>query len=446
MLILVSRLLLMAAVWRVAEGKMPVPYNSEGECHDKSSEYYERTVRLCCSKCKPGTHLTVTCTSSSDTICEPCQDGHYLENVNYSPNCFSCPKCKDVKGLMYGKECSADTKAVCVCKPGMFCFRNFGKECEECKTYRSCKPGEYVLKKGSPTSDVKCARCPPGTFSNHSNSEQCKPHTECESGSVLRLGDSTTDKLCKMTPTIATTTKAPLWSTRKHVPSNVPSSAIMSETQETQGMITTTTIITTSLLPLSSTNPSLTAKASASGAFNQNDMIFYTVISVTVLVVLILLVLAAGIYILRKRKGLRKVPITDINKVEQDTSASGTPDCQHLLSIEKGQKEPSMTSSDSQSQHGSSHSSTDWLERTSQEEYIPEQPSISSPMVNVSITATFQLNQTTAALSNPLSTPAWTPHVEAPVPLSQEEVCISCQQEDGKEALRSVQESGLCVI
>lgn len=135
--------------------------------------------------------------------------------------------------------------------------------------------------------------------------------------------------------------------------------------------------------------------------------------------------------------------------VQQDASVSDTPDYQCLLLVDRCQKEPSMTSSDSQSQPDSSHSSADWLERTSQEESIPEQPSVSSPMVNLSITATFncQLNPTTASCcSIPLNTSARTPHVEAPVPLSQEEVCISCQQEDGKEALQSVQESEPCVF
>ncbi len=141
-------------------------------------------------------------------------------------------------------------------------------------------------------------------------------------------------------------------------------------------------------------------------------------------------------------------PISCSLQLEQDTSASDTPDSQHLLPVHRCQTEPSMTSSDSQSQPDSSHSSADWLERTSQDESIPEQPSVSSPMVNLSITATFncQLNPTSTSCSIPLNTSARTPHVESPVPLSQEEVCISCQQEDGKEALQSVQESSPCVF
>uniref|UniRef100_A0A672QSI3 Tumor necrosis factor receptor superfamily, member 1B n=1 Tax=Sinocyclocheilus grahami TaxID=75366 RepID=A0A672QSI3_SINGR len=343
------------------------------------------------------THQAVMCTSNSDTICEPCQDGQYSENMNHFSNCFSCPKCKDVKGLMYGTNCSADTKAVCVCKPGMLCSkRNFNKECEECRKYRSCKPGEYVIKEGSISSDVKCMPCPSGMFSNRSNTDRCKPHTQCEGRSVLRSGNSTVDTLCEMIPpSTATTTKAPLQSAPK--PTRPKPSNFRGQTQEMQRMNTTTT---SSLAPSS--------RAISSTPVGQDDMIYFT---------------------------------------EQDASASSTPDYQRLLPVDRCQKEPSMTSSDSQSQPDSSHSSADWLERTSQES-IPEPPSVSSPMVNLSITATFncQLNPTAASCSIPLNTSAQTPHVEAPVPLSQEEVCISCQQEDGKEALRSVQESSPCAF
>uniref|UniRef100_A0A8C2II42 Tumor necrosis factor receptor superfamily, member 1B n=1 Tax=Cyprinus carpio TaxID=7962 RepID=A0A8C2II42_CYPCA len=362
------------------------PYRSDGSC-DTAFEYYAKDLGLCCSRCKPGTHLSDICTSTSDTICGPCQDGQYSENMNHFPNCFSCPKCKDVKGLMYHTKCSADTKAVCVCKPGMICSkRNFNNECEECRKYRSCKPGEYVIKEGSTSSDVRCRSCPPGTFSNRSNTEQCKPHTQCEGRSVLRPGDSTVDTLCEMKPPSTaqtTTTKAPLQSSPKPTHPIEPRN-LRGEIQEMQPMNTTTLSLAPSSRVTSST-------------------------------------------------------------VERDASVSSTPDHQRLLPVDRCQKEPSMTSSDSQSQPDSSQSSADWLERTSQES-IPEQPSVSSPMVNLSITFNCQVNPTTASCSIPLNTSARTPHVEAPVPLSQEEVCISCQQEDGKEALRSVQESGLCVF
>ncbi|XP_043107387.1 tumor necrosis factor receptor superfamily member 1B [Puntigrus tetrazona] len=439
MLINISRLLFMAAVWRVAEGKTPLPYGSDGKCNNASSEYYVKKLKLCCSKCNPGTHLKYECTTNSDTVCNPCQDGHYSENHNHFPNCFSCQNCKEVKGLIYGTNCSANTKAVCVCaEPGMFCSNlNFNNECEECKKYKSCKPGQYVSKKGTPRSDFRCTSCPPGHFSDHINAEQCKPHTQCEGRSVLRLGESTTDTLCEKTPppsttTTTTTTTTTFTSSPKDPQSKPPGKLWSPKETESVNMTTTTSLPSTSTALRNSPTP-------------VSFLNYYIVISCVLVLLTSAMVIIA--YRLRKRKGLQKVPITDDNKQKQDASVSETPDYQRLLPSERCLKEPSMTSSDSQSQPDSSHSSADWLERTSQEESIPEQLSVSSPF-NLSITATFncQLNPTAASCSIPLNTSARTSHVEAPVPLSQEEVCVSCQQEDGKEALQSVQESGLCVF
>ncbi|XP_067243858.1 tumor necrosis factor receptor superfamily member 1B isoform X2 [Chanodichthys erythropterus] len=451
MLILISRLILMTAVWRVAEGKVtskficvadkhnaPLPYSSDGTCNDLTSEYYFKDLQICCSKCKPGTRQHVQCTRNSDTVCEACRQGQYSENYNHFKNCFSCPQCKDEKGLAYGTKCSADTKSVCVCKPGMFCSKTgFLSECEECRKYKSCKPGEYTARKGTPNYDVKCEKCPSGTFSNHINAESCQPHTQCEGGSVLRQGSSTADTLCDVTP-------PPLTKTTEHPhPHLTKPSSFWGQTVQPMNATTTP-----SLLPSSS----MTAiKTTNSSDTDTPTVMYFTVIVCGVLVLLTLMLTLMVIACkLQKRKGIKKVPVAGGKKIVQDSSENGPLDHQCLLHADKCQKEPSMTSSDSQSQPDSSqsHSSGDWLERASQEESLPEQPSVSSPLVNLSITATFncQVNPTTASCSIPLNPSALTPHVEAPVPLSQEEVCISCQQEDGKEALRSVQESSPCAF
>ncbi|XP_016373828.1 tumor necrosis factor receptor superfamily member 3-like [Sinocyclocheilus rhinocerous] len=277
MLILISRFLFMAAVWRVAEGKTPPPYRSSGPCNT-AFEYYAKNLGLCCSRCKPGTHLAVMCTSISDTICEPCQDGQYSENVNHFSNCFSCPKCKGVKGLMYGTNCSADTKAVCVCKPGMLCSkRNFNKECEECRKYRSCKPGEYVIKEGK----------------RQNNLATVHKHLE-----------------------------APLQSSPKPTRPKEPSN-LRGQTQEMKRMNTTTT---SSLAPSS--------RAISSTPVGQDDMIYFLVVVVGIVLVLLILAVMVITCKLRKRKaGLQKVPVTDGNKLEQDASASSTPDYQRLLPV-----------------------------------------------------------------------------------------------------------------
>ncbi|XP_048028009.1 tumor necrosis factor receptor superfamily member 1B isoform X2 [Megalobrama amblycephala] len=444
MLILISRLILMTAVWRVAEGKASLPYSSEGKCNDLTSEYYAKDLQICCSKCKPGTRQHVQCTRNSDTVCEPCQQGQYSENYNHFKNCFSCPQCKDEKGLAYGTKCSADTKSVCVCKPGMFCSKiGFLSECEECRKYKSCKPGEYTARKGTPKNDVKCEKCQSGTFSNHINAESCQPHTQCEGGSVLRQGSSTADTLCDVTPPpLTNTTEVSLQSSPKHPhPRLTKPSSFRSLTAQPMNATTTP-----SLLPSSS----MTAIKTTNSSDTDTPTLIYCTVIVCGVLVLLALTLMVITCKLRKRKGIKKVPVAGGNKLVQDASENGILDHQCLLHADKCQKEPSMTSSDSQSQPDSSqsHSSGDWLERASQEESLPEQPSVSSPLVNLSITATFncQVNPTTASCSIPLNPSALTPHVEAPVPLSQEEVCISCQQEDGKEALQSVQESSPCAF
>ncbi|XDV51241.1 hypothetical protein PO909_020160 [Leuciscus waleckii] len=444
MLILISRLLFMTAVWCVAEGKAPLPYSSNGVCDNTTTEYYIKNLNICCSKCKPGTRLDKQCTVNSNTICAPCQAGQYSERFNHFPNCFSCQRCKAEKGLDYHKNCTADSQTVCICKPGWTCEGTLS-ECDQCKKYRICKPGEYIFSKGSPKADVKCKVCPTGKFSNHSNAEFCQPHTQCYSGSVLRPGDSKADTHCDMTPPASTTTEVShqISSIHPH-PREINSSPSLEE--KLPGMNTTTT---PSLLPSSSMTPSTPENQTTIGPKpDTSSLIYYTVIVCGVLVLLVLLTLAVmGITcMLRKRKGEHKVPIPGVKKLEQDPSKNNIPDCQLLLTADKCQKEPSMSSSDSQSQPDSSqsHISGDWLERTSQEEL----PSVSSPLVNLSITATFncQVNPATASCSIPMNTSALTPRAEAPVPLSQEEVCVSCQQEDGKEALQSVQECGPCTF
>ncbi|XP_056324374.1 tumor necrosis factor receptor superfamily member 1B isoform X2 [Danio aesculapii] len=437
MLILIARLLLlfMTVVWLMAEGKAPPPYRPEGKlCNNATSEYYMKKLGLCCSKCKPGTRLTVACSISSDTICEPCAGGLYSESMNHYPNCFKCPTCKEEKGLMYGTNCSADTKAVCVCKPGMYCSKyGLSSECEECKKHKSCKPGEGAERKGSPTTDVKCAPCPIGTFSDRSGSEPCRPHTQCEGSAVLRVGNSTDDTVCKMKP-LEGTSKVHMQTSSKPKPTGTP---------EMWPMNTDSTSTVTVLSSDVKHSRAATTNTQETPRNPQPDYMIIICITGAVVLVLLILVMTVVTCKIRERKGLTKVPITDTNTVEQDPSQSSTPDHQHLLHVDRTQTEPSMSSSDSQSQPdcSQSHSSSEWLERSSQDEC----PSVSSPVLNLSITATFncQLNPAAASCSIPINPSTLMPHAEAPVPLSQEEVCIStCQQEDGKEALQSVQESG----
>ncbi|XP_051529486.1 tumor necrosis factor receptor superfamily member 1B-like isoform X2 [Myxocyprinus asiaticus] len=449
MILSIRIIIFLAALWLLSEGKTSLPYKSDGDCINSTSEYFNKLLRICCSKCKPGTRQHVECTTESDTICAPCEDGQYSDNMNHFGNCFSCKKCYDNKGLKYTTKCSADTKSVCECKHGMFCYRHdFNGECEECRKFKSCKPGEGVIKNGTSKSNVKCAPCSKGTFSNRTNTEPCKPHTRCVGSSVLISGTSTTDTKCDTTP--STTTKVPPQISPNGFldnPQQLKPRGIQSFTQPMNptftpslpvlsGVAASTTRISSNLVSVRPTsNP------------EQYTMTIIYVITGSMLGLLMLTVIVI-ICRFRNRKGVKKAVIIENNKQEQGSLANCRPDCQFLLPVDGCQKEPSVTSLDSQSQPDSnqSHSSNDWLEGASQEETLPEQPSVSSPLVNLSITATFNCQMTPTCCSIPLSPATLIPKAEAPVRLSQEEVCISCQQEDGKEALQSVQESGSCVF
>ncbi|XP_051966906.1 tumor necrosis factor receptor superfamily member 1B-like isoform X4 [Xyrauchen texanus] len=399
-MILSMRLLIfLAALWRVSEGKTSLPYKSTGSCINSTSEYFNKLLRMCCSKCKPGNRQFKECTSELDTVCEPCPDGQYSENMNHYGNCFSCNKCD-----------------------------------------------------GTAISNVKCAPCLGRTFSDHTNTEPCKPHTQCAGGSVLTPGTSTTDTKCKMMP--SATTKVPLQTSPEGVPKDPPQvkpTGLHSFTQETQPMnMTVTTSLPASNRVMTSTittlsNPNSVRANSVHESLTMNT-IYCIVITVAMLVLLTLTVMLITCRF-RYRKGIVagivKAEIVEDKKQEQGLLVNCTPDCPLLLPTNGCQKEPSMTSSESHSQPDSSqsHISSDWIEHASQEETLPEQPSVSSPLVNLSITATFNCQMNPACCSIPLTPAMLTPKGEAPVQLSHEEVCISCQQEDGKEALQSVQES-----
>ncbi|KAI7794852.1 tumor necrosis factor receptor superfamily member 1B [Triplophysa rosa] len=439
-MILSLRFLFLAAVCRVTVMKISPPYKSDGQCNNSTFEFYNKDARMCCSRCKPGTRLGAPCTSVQDTVCLPCTDGQYSQNTNHYINCFSCKKCSSSKELMYARHCAADTNAVCVCKPASFCVRHAStptSECTECKRYKSCKPGEGVIKNGTATANVQCGPCSEGTFSSQSDTEPCKPHTQCDGGLVLHPGNSIADTRCGTKPSTA------MFSTSE-MPKNHPPREIQSETQ-------TAAYITTCLPTLASVTSST---AENRNFIESNDPYPMNFIYIGIVVGFLLVVLTVIVMVitckLRNRRGLVMDAKTDSKEPNPSSPASVAPEHQCLLPGNSCQKEPSMTSSDSQSQPDSSqsHSSGDWLERTSQEESLHEQHSISSPLVNLSITATINchLNPATASCSIPVSPSTLAPQADISVPLSQEEVSISCQQEDGKEALQSVQESGLCVF
>ncbi|XP_054473389.1 tumor necrosis factor receptor superfamily member 1B [Anoplopoma fimbria] len=177
----------------------PYQADSDGNCLNSTSEYRSLDdSNLCCKKCSPGQRLSTKCNETMETVCEPCPAGQYMDSWNYAWNCFSCAKCKPTKGLQEAQSCSSTARSRCVCQPGKYCNMEFDDPfCSACIKYKLCRHGFGVSVPGKGNADVKCERCPSGTYSNTvSSTDPCQPHTICHKRVVVKNGTTTSDTVC----------------------------------------------------------------------------------------------------------------------------------------------------------------------------------------------------------------------------------------------------------
>ncbi|TKC51024.1 hypothetical protein EI555_003169 [Monodon monoceros] len=138
-----------------------IPYVPEPGSSCRLQEYYNTKVQMCCSKCPPDQLETQACTAKQNRIC--------------------------------------------TCKPGWYCTLGRQEGCRLCVPLRKCGPGFGVAKPGTATSNVACAPCAPGTFSDTTSStDTCRPHRICSS--VAIRGTSEMDAVCtSVLPTLKVT-------------------------------------------------------------------------------------------------------------------------------------------------------------------------------------------------------------------------------------------------
>ncbi|XP_059572910.1 tumor necrosis factor receptor superfamily member 1B [Alligator mississippiensis] len=207
------RWLVLAALLRLAEQKYSLPYTPDelDTCKDPSTEYYEETIKKCCSKCHPGYHMDQICSTTLDTQCKRCGVNTYTEIWNRAPRCFGCsPACKNGTGLVQTRECTPTQDRACTCSANMYCSTKLHqKSCKHCKRHKKCQKGYGVSKPGTDTKDTICTPCPPGSFSDEeSYTAPCRPHTVCKFVSIP--GSFTSDTVCSDLPIgdLSTTIKA----------------------------------------------------------------------------------------------------------------------------------------------------------------------------------------------------------------------------------------------
>ncbi|KAI5093275.1 tumor necrosis factor receptor superfamily, member 1B precursor [Silurus meridionalis] len=393
-----------------------LPYEASDKCKNSTTEYLNEAH--CCSKCRPGTRMATLCTSNTDTVCEPCPDGMYSDNMNYYPNCFLCAKCPEEKGMKYAKQCSKESNAVCVCKPGWYCVSQEEPDnsCSTCEKHRMCGPGKGAKSPGTSTENVRCINCPPETFSNETSFRKCQPHTRCElqGRRTLVSGTTKTDTVCGPVEIVIPKT------VKNHPPITTMSTPTAPSKQPfTKPSIVVPPYTLTSSFPVLSSHQPQDEK--------------FTAIWIGLPVAGLLVVLLTLTLCIRHRKGK---PVVHAGAEEGHCCNShiSNPAENHGLLADSSSDPSTASSSDSQSQGTG----------VSQDCLHAEHSTVSSPVVNLSFTATIncQVNPTTGSCSIPISPCVHS--LEPEFPLSQEEeLSVSCEQEDSKDAIQSVQESGM---
>ncbi|XP_059817373.1 uncharacterized protein LOC132388966 [Hypanus sabinus] len=134
----------------------------------------------CCSKCQKGFYQVEECSNTKDTKCQACEPGEYMDHLNFMSNCLRCAECETRSNLIKNASCTATHNTVCQCKGGHYCLHEEQGKCQRCKRISQCGSGNGVIRNATHKSDIHCAPCPPGTFSNVTDSwSPCQNHTVC---------------------------------------------------------------------------------------------------------------------------------------------------------------------------------------------------------------------------------------------------------------------------
>ncbi|XP_066534108.1 tumor necrosis factor receptor superfamily member 21 isoform X2 [Hoplias malabaricus] len=178
--------------------------------------------QLVCDKCPAGTYVLTHCTETSVRECSRCPEETFTRGENGVQQCHRCQKPCQIP-LVEKTPCTATSDRTCTCPAGTFLQEG------ECRSYYLCPPGWGVRKPGTETEDVRCRKCPKGTFSSvASNTQRCRAHTDCRAQGLLLIlkGNDTKDSVCGPAPTGPASATLSIHSTTdsaQRVPTEAPS-------------------------------------------------------------------------------------------------------------------------------------------------------------------------------------------------------------------------------
>lgn len=306
-----------------------MPYTLEPGSACQARDYYDKRAQMCCNMCPPGYHVLSFCTKTSNTVCSPCEDSTYTQVWNWVRECLSCgSRCSSDQ--METQACSQTQNRICTCRPGWYCMLKRQEGCRLCLPLSKCSPGSGVARPATPTSDVACAPCAPGTFSDTTSStDTCRPHRSCSS--VAIPGNASMDAVCaSVLPTPRVAPGLPLLTQ--------PVSTRSQRVESTSGPGTTP-----STAVLSPTVPSSPIKGLTTGDIS---LPIGLIVGVTVLGLLIIGLVNCVIMTRKKKKpfclqGEAKVPHLPAEKARGPPG----PEQQHLLTTAPSSSNSSLESS-----------------------------------------------------------------------------------------------------
>ncbi|NXJ64810.1 TNR8 factor, partial [Rostratula benghalensis] len=173
--------------------------NPSHSCDPLKNWFYSESSQSCCYQCPSGYVKKKACPRDPDEDCMRCGPEQYVNEEFQKPRCDACVSCAKESDLVEKEPCSFNSSRVCECRPGLFCQISVVNTCIRCQQHTVCQPGFGVKVRGTSTTDVRCEKCPAGTFSDqHSSTDICKPHTNCAELNkvVLIKGNATHDQVC----------------------------------------------------------------------------------------------------------------------------------------------------------------------------------------------------------------------------------------------------------
>uniref|UniRef100_A0A671QYJ0 CD40 molecule, TNF receptor superfamily member 5 n=1 Tax=Sinocyclocheilus anshuiensis TaxID=1608454 RepID=A0A671QYJ0_9TELE len=130
-----------------------------------------------------------------DPRCQDCQDGEYQSGYTSKTKCERQPSCDPNLHFQPQMNPSKTSLSKCQCEAGYYCTQD--DDCNTCREHKVCRPGQRVVRKGSPVSDTVCEACKNGTFSTHDSADTCEEWAICEYGYDKNApGSSTSDRIC----------------------------------------------------------------------------------------------------------------------------------------------------------------------------------------------------------------------------------------------------------